>query len=107
MTRRSHKDSIIVEAKYLTGDNTVKLYVLHVRRESKWSRMTKKIDRFFYRIEPLIIRFSIALVATILLGMILIPVIEIARGYFAFGGEYLCIALFFGMAFKLSKLIIK
>lgn len=107
MKKRAHKDSILVERTYLTGDSTAKIYLLQVHRESRWSRFLKKVDRQIQRAGPIITRLSIALIAAMLTGIILIPAVEAERGYVAYGGEYLCIGLIYWAVFKISKVVVK
>lgn len=107
MNRREHEVAVIVEETFYTGESTVRLYVLRVRKKSVWEGIKGKGIDFYQRAEPCIIRLSLAVLATVLLTMILIPEVTKIRGYIAFGGEYLCIALAFWGFYKLSKLITK
>lgn len=65
--------------------------------------MRKRLHNFTRKIEPYIIRFSVALIFSMTVAMVLIPALIIRRGQVAYGGEYLCIALIFYIIFKLMK----
>ncbi len=101
MKKRAHEISIRVERTYLTSDSETTIYLLRVRKENRWYRVRKHLQRRIQRAAPMIFRLSIALLAAVLSGAILIPAVEAERGYVAYGGEYLYIAFIFWIVFKL------
>lgn len=99
---KMYKMPIVVERKYVTEDSEVRIYLSQVRSERKPPR--KKITD---KIVALVLELFYAGTITYLVGNWAIGFAYKERGYFAYGSEYLLIALTFLISFRTIRSFFK